>query len=348
MRRLRLRALAAPLVALAARRGDARRVERRRGEPLRPRLQHQVSTTLQNRAQLRARYTYEPADPALHAPFVEERPRAPLLPPDRRHPPAGRRRPLDSDLEFHVEVPIVLSSNPTWHYAYFDGESQAGKLGDRRRTPSTPMARPCASRLPSSRFAGSGTVYHGGGFGDLKLGLAWGILSDARDDTKPFWLVGVDFTFPTAQMYDPGAGRTGRSTPPRTRARPPRGRSARTSSRSTSSPPSRSGWEPSIPTSVPRDHLPAVERDLQQLRPRGRVRRNAVPQIDPAEVATVLVERVRPAPALDHRRRVRRGDRHRREQGRGDAGGAGRPARRRLRLQLALVQRADRHDRQAP
>jgi hypothetical protein len=40
------------------------------------------------------------------------------------------------------------------------------------------------------------------------MGLAWGILSDARDDTKPFWLIGIDFTFPTAKMYEPGLDRT--------------------------------------------------------------------------------------------------------------------------------------------
>ena len=43
--------------------------------------------------------------------------------------------------------------------------------------------------------------------GDLKAGLAWGIFSDRKDDTKPFWLVGVDITFPTSTLYDPWAGR---------------------------------------------------------------------------------------------------------------------------------------------
>ena len=42
------------------------------------------------------------------------------------------------------------------------------------------------------------TVYHGGRAGDLKAGLAWGIFNDQKDDTKPFWLVGMDVTFPTA------------------------------------------------------------------------------------------------------------------------------------------------------
>jgi hypothetical protein len=97
------------------------------------------------------------------------------------------------DLEGHIEVPIILSSNTKWHYAQYQGVG----LSDATSSTGT-----------DGVFAGTGTVYHGSGFGDVKLGLAWGILSDARDDTKPFWLVGVDFIFPTAKMYEPGLGRT--------------------------------------------------------------------------------------------------------------------------------------------
>ena len=159
---------------------------------------------LQNRALITREYTREyPSGDALQS--VEERPEFRY---SRRTFAILPRAAVGlwKDLEFHVEVPIILSSNTRWHYAYFEGESQAGKSA----TGANDIDAGGASCVgPCPIFAGSGTVYHGSGFGDLKLGLAWGILSDARDDTKPFWLVGVDFTFPTAQMYDPGAGRTG-------------------------------------------------------------------------------------------------------------------------------------------
>lgn len=109
------------------------------------------------------------------------------------------------DLEAHVEVPIILSSNTTWHYAQYHGAS-AGPTSATANNSINVDGGDCGGACPI--FAGSGTVYHGSGFGDVKLGLAWGILSDARDDTKPFWLVGIDFIFPTAKMYEPGLDRT--------------------------------------------------------------------------------------------------------------------------------------------
>jgi hypothetical protein len=51
------------------------------------------------------------------------------------------------------------------------------------------------------------TVYHGGRAGDLKAGITWGIFYDKEDPTKPFWLVGLDVTFPTAARYDPAGDR---------------------------------------------------------------------------------------------------------------------------------------------
>jgi hypothetical protein len=112
------------------------------------------------------------------------------------------------DLEFHAEIPIVLSSNTGWHYANFHGTSQTdarSATGQNTVDPNGTECSPAPCTVPV--FAGSGAVYQGSGFGDLKVGLAWGILSDARDDTKPFWLVGIDFTFPTSAMYDPALQR---------------------------------------------------------------------------------------------------------------------------------------------
>lgn len=110
------------------------------------------------------------------------------------------------DLEAHLEVPIILSSNTSWHYAAYHGSAEeAGKATFNNAIDGNNT--PCGTNCPI--FASNGAVYHGSGFGDVKLGLAWGILSDARDDTKPFWLVGIDFVFPTAKMYDPGIGRAG-------------------------------------------------------------------------------------------------------------------------------------------
>jgi hypothetical protein len=69
-----------------------------------------------------------------------------------------------------------------------------------------PDGTACASSCPI--FSSKDTVHHAGGFGDLRIGVDWGAMSDRRDDTRPFWLVGLEVSLPTAKLYDPGAGRS--------------------------------------------------------------------------------------------------------------------------------------------
>jgi hypothetical protein len=160
----------------------------------------------QKRALITREYTNEPAT-GVPLSTVEERPEFRFT---RRTAAILPRVAIGiyKDLEFHAEIPIVLSSNSAWHYANFHGKSQTDATSATGRNTVDPNGTEC-SPAPCTVpvFAGSGAVYQGSGFGDLKVGLAWGILSDARDDTKPFWLVGIDFTFPTAAMYDPALNR---------------------------------------------------------------------------------------------------------------------------------------------
>ncbi len=109
------------------------------------------------------------------------------------------------DLEIHAEMPYFLSDEHSWRYALVDGRS-TGPTSTIGNNDIDASGNPCGARCPILPVNDGGpmnTVYHGGALGDLKLGIAWGILSDRRDDTKPFWLVGLDVTMPTAERYDP-------------------------------------------------------------------------------------------------------------------------------------------------
>ncbi len=111
---------------------------------------------------------------------------------------------LYNDLELHVEWPYVLSDDPTWRLGLIEGQTSAQKgVLDNAVDPS---GFPCLT-CTLFPFDPAVTVHHGGRMGDVKVGTTWGIFSDRRDDTKPFWLVGLDVTFPSAQLYDPAAGR---------------------------------------------------------------------------------------------------------------------------------------------
>jgi hypothetical protein len=132
---------------------------------------------------------------------------------------------LYTDLELHVEVPYVLGDDASWRYASQNGFS-VGPGGLNRSGIATNQFRPDGTACfpdpadPTNRTPLPGqfcplfpvgspdsTVFHGGKVGDVKAGLAWAIFNDRRDDTKPTWLIGVDATLPTAQLYDPAKDR---------------------------------------------------------------------------------------------------------------------------------------------
>jgi hypothetical protein len=117
---------------------------------------------------------------------------------------------LTEDLDIHFEWPWVLGDERSWRFGTHGGAPTGGvppyssiELND-----VDAQGQPCTTTpCPLFPVAPSTTVYHGGKSGDLKVGVDWGIFSDRKDSTKPYWLVGVDATFPTAALYDPAANR---------------------------------------------------------------------------------------------------------------------------------------------
>lgn len=104
---------------------------------------------------------------------------------------------LYRDLELHVEAPYVLSDDTSLTYA--SGVDATNSSIDNVGIDANGTT--CTGSCPM--FPVGGTVYHGHALGDFKVGLAWGVFSEKRDDTKPTWLVGLDVTLPTATAYDP-------------------------------------------------------------------------------------------------------------------------------------------------
>ena len=117
---------------------------------------------------------------------------------------------ITEDLEVHFEWPYVLGDDRVWRYGSSPSSSpptidtnEINANGTYCTPDGTRPVTPC----PLFPVAPETTVFHGGKAGDLKAGLAWGIFDDKLDPTKPFWLLGLDITFPTAARYDPVAGR---------------------------------------------------------------------------------------------------------------------------------------------
>jgi hypothetical protein len=108
-------------------------------------------------------------------------------------------------------MPYVFADDRTWRFGQVNGRPSGGVPGfesDIELNDITPDGGTCsAASCELFAVAPETTVYHGGRAGDLKLGFAWAIFNDQKDVTKPAWVVGMDLTFPTAERYDPAAGR---------------------------------------------------------------------------------------------------------------------------------------------
>ncbi len=125
---------------------------------------------------------------------------------------------LYEDLEVHFELPYVLADDRSWRFGLHGNAPTGGAPGVVSSIEGNSVdasGQTCADQNPTLAgtqcplfpVAPSTTVYHGGRAGDLKAGVAWGIFSDKKDSTKPYWLVGLDVTIPTAALYDPAANR---------------------------------------------------------------------------------------------------------------------------------------------
>jgi hypothetical protein len=113
------------------------------------------------------------------------------------------------DVEVHVEVPYVLADDHKYEFDKVNGVPVDVAFPDNVSANTLDaMNQPCpGAPAPCPLFAVPGTVYHGGKVGDVKVGLAWAILNDAKDDTTASWVIGVDVTGPSASLYDPAEGR---------------------------------------------------------------------------------------------------------------------------------------------
>jgi hypothetical protein len=123
---------------------------------------------------------------------------------------------LSRDVEFRVGIPLVFARDENW---YLKGGVPAGGRAVLNNTvcPSgAPLTAACQpdrtaggdiipDTAPGSLFPGEPSSWstHRGGLGDARFGLSWAVFNQARDWTKPTWVVALDYQAPTAQRLDP-------------------------------------------------------------------------------------------------------------------------------------------------
>jgi hypothetical protein len=122
---------------------------------------------------------------------------------------------LWQDVEFHFGLPIVLSQSRTRRFAAGTDESNStivhnclnpdGTLIDPNCPNTRANEQPMFNMTPAKAGDPPGTSFDSnrGGIGDMTFGLAYAIFNQRKDETKPMWIVGIDYTAPTAALLDP-------------------------------------------------------------------------------------------------------------------------------------------------
>lgn len=104
------------------------------------------------------------------------------------------------DLELHVGVPIIFQDDRSWS---FSGRTDASN---------TTIYRNCGDARGTACAApgyGTGRLFevpngsYRSGLGDFTFGLAYAPYVQAKDPSKPTWVLKFDYTAPTAALLDP-------------------------------------------------------------------------------------------------------------------------------------------------
>jgi hypothetical protein len=119
---------------------------------------------------------------------------------------------LWKDLEFRYVLPIVFAQDRSWRYASGTSDSNSTIVNNCIQANGELVDVNCpltgAGRQPL--FNPTSDSYRGG-LGDMTFGLAYAIFNQEKDDTKPMWIVGLDYTAPTADALDPKVATTASS-----------------------------------------------------------------------------------------------------------------------------------------
>ncbi|RYZ39793.1 MAG: hypothetical protein EOO71_18685 [Myxococcaceae bacterium] len=106
---------------------------------------------------------------------------------------------LWKDLEFSFKLPIVFQQNESWEFVSGVGQRNSTITNSCFNADGSPYsAEGCVGRL----FSVPQESYRGG-LGNIHFGLAYAFFNQEKDNTKPTWIVGIDYEAPTAKQRDP-------------------------------------------------------------------------------------------------------------------------------------------------
>ncbi|WP_338866086.1 hypothetical protein [Myxococcus stipitatus] len=120
---------------------------------------------------------------------------------------------LYRDLELSFKLPLVFQQNERWDFTSQSSRSTSTITNNCINADGSPvggnidacLADPLANGAP---LFGVPQESFRGGLGNLHFGLAYAFFNQEKDDTKPTWIVGIDYEAPTAKVRDPSVDTT--------------------------------------------------------------------------------------------------------------------------------------------
>jgi hypothetical protein len=107
------------------------------------------------------------------------------------------------DFEFSFGLPLVFQQNESWNFASGASAGNSTIINNCLNANGTPIPNCLAGTAsPQPLFAVPNESFRGG-LGNLRFGLAYAFFNQAKDDTKPTWIVGLTYEAPTAKLRDP-------------------------------------------------------------------------------------------------------------------------------------------------
>ncbi|MFY0522444.1 hypothetical protein ACN28I_04245 [Archangium gephyra] len=113
---------------------------------------------------------------------------------------------IAQDVELSFGLPIVLLQDESWGFVAGTSPANSTITNNFVRNNCGGSGTPCSLTTPEALFNVPENGYletFRGGVGNARFGFAWSVFNQRKDETKPTWVVGLDYEAPTAKLLNP-------------------------------------------------------------------------------------------------------------------------------------------------
>jgi len=110
---------------------------------------------------------------------------------------------ISPDVELSFGLPVVLAYDEQWNFVAGRNEDNSSITNNCLRANGS-LTDPTCATLGAQQQALFNVPLRSyrGGLGNMRFGFAWGIFNQRKDETKPNWVVGLDYEAPTARQLN--------------------------------------------------------------------------------------------------------------------------------------------------